>query len=547
MWDKIKRQLINEGPVHAWLSEEEYLYLKKHFRKIWLNTGHSSPRWGEEDRLIALGYLRGYTLYREVPENENMFWGPFLEELGVEPGQPGKYRFNALWSALNSHPDTKPHIVVRNGRRMLAQTIDRIWGVRGLRAAALGELLNYYLDRKESKKEPELENWLRHHNEYAYVAHHAGTYERIFNGLYLMLNTARKEPELVWDYLLGKIDDSAFINELQSMGLLFSKPHPMAYIKNKSERLFRELLVKYVSVSEAKSRPVKGAKKSGRSTPAQRIKVRFAPADNLNLTGLDGLEIVPDIKYRTVLLEGRIVTGEARLSSGRLAPQRFQWRPRLDEQGEPVWVRPEGEGVVLGFGENEIRINFELLPTNVIHLELSGFERVLNWNVDNLHVAVKGARASNLRYQMDSDDYESKHWKDLNPLAKDQLQIKYSTRNGVFLVEKVPVRYVPVLDSWQASRSPHGVEVSAMARVPRDGGVVFRVKTSGGVEEKVLQQSSESEYAARFDVDPLEPVEVEIELFPDGPKESINIPLEVDWGKALRTGIGIGLMPTESK
>lgn len=539
----ILRRLQKQGPVHALLSEDEYLHLKRHFKKIWLLANRHY--WSEDERLIALGYLRGYTLFREIPENERLFWGPFLEELGVAQEQPSRREFDELWDALRSHPETSEHLVIKNGRRMLAQTIDRIWGVKGLRAGPFAELLKEYLRLREAGETPDVKAMLLRWSEHEYIHRHADTYERIFEGIAVLLDALQEEPEFAWSYFVGEVTEEEFINTLQRMGLFFSRPHPFAYVRNKSDRLLRELLIAYVKFGAPTSKPKTRDAKAARTGVRRLVEVRLLSEKGLvNLPGLEGLEIIPDIKHRAVLKEGRRVTGEARVSSGSLAPCKFHWRPELDESGNPVWVRPEEE-VVLGFGDNEIRVEFELLPKNVLRLELTGFEGVLDWTKRNRFKAkpAGGLRAGYVQFRLASQEETAcKDLDELLPLSRDALWVEYVYQGEAFRLdsEPIPIRFTPRLVSWEAFRNPHGIEVRVEAELPKDGSVALQVTGGNGLQKKELKRNSSNQYLAHFKVDPLTPASLELALEPGGKKYKKHLLPQIDWKRAFAKGVALG-------
>ena len=539
----VLRRLQKQGPVHAPLSEDEYLDLKRQFKKIWLLADRHY--WSEDERLIALGYLRGYTLFREIPENDRQFWGPFLEELGVAQAQPSRREFDELWDALRSHPETNAYLVIRNKRRMLAQTIDRIWGVRGLRAGPFAELLKEYLRLREAGEKPDVKAMLLRWPEHEYIHRHADTYERIFEGIAVLLDALQEEPEFAWSSFVGEVTEEEFIKTLQKMGLFFSRPHPFAYIRNKSERLLRELLIAYVKFGAPASKPKARGTRAAYTGVRRHVEVRLLSEKGLaNLPGLEGLEIIPDIKHRAVLKEGRRVTGEARVSSGSLAPCKFHWRPELDESGNPVWVRPEEE-VVLGFGDNEIRVEFELLPKNVLRLELTGFEGVLDWTKRNRFKAKPAGdlRAGYVQFRLASQEETAcKDLDELLPLSRDALWVEYVYQGEAFRLdsEPIPVRFTPRLVSWEAFRNPHGIEVRVEAELPRDGSVALQVTGGNELQKKELRRNSSNQYLVHFQVDPLTPVSLELALEPGGRKYNKHLSLQVDWKRAFAKGVALG-------
>ncbi len=539
MWHVVIRRLKTHGPINFFVNEDEYAYLKSVFKRLWLKDGCKS--WSDDERLVALGYLRGYTLYREVPENPKEFWGPFFSELNVKQTQPNPFCFDELWEAFSTHPETRKYLVEKNNNRMLVETINNIWGVKGLRAKALAELLSEYLRERESGREPDAWAMFAAKSEYRHVAHHSETYKRIFEGVYNLLSALKDEPDLAWRYLREKTSEEEFIGELQSMGLFFSKPHPFRYLRKKSEKLLRDLLTSYVGFGSYETISKVREKKPKHATRRRRVKVRLVSQESLTrLSGLEGLEIIPDIKHRTVLLENRWVTGEARLASG--ARDRFRWKPKLDENGGPVWVRPEDEGVSLGLGDDEVRVEFELLPKNVLHLELNGYQDILEWTERSRFSAKKtrGLQAGYLQFRLVSQEDASKSLDDLVPNSNDTLLIDYVYQGDAFEIERVPLRFTPRLVSWEAFRNPHGVEVHVKAELPKDGVILLQVRTPKDLRQTELGFSESGEYSASFQVDHLLPAEVKVELQPDGAPDIKTLPPEIDWKQAFRAGVGVG-------
>ncbi len=428
---------------------------------------------------------------------------------------------------------------------MLAQTIDRIWGVKGLRAGPFAELLKEYLRLREAGETPDVKAMLLRWSEHEYIHRHADTYERIFEGIAVLLDALQEEPEFAWSYFVGEVTEEEFINTLQRMGLFFSRPHPFAYVRNKSDRLLRELLIAYVKFGAPTSKPKTRDAKAARTGVRRLVEVRLLSEKGLvNLPGLEGLEIIPDIKHRAVLKEGRRVTGEARVSSGSLAPCKFHWRPELDESGNPVWVRPEEE-VVLGFGDNEIRVEFELLPKNVLRLELTGYEGVLDWTERSRFKAkpAGGLRAGYVQFRLASQEETAcKNLDELLPLSSDALRIEYVYQGEAFRIdsEPIPVRFTPRLVSWEAFRNPHGVEVRVEAELPRDGLVKLQIDTGNESQKEELGANSSNEYLFQFQADPLTPVTIEVALEPGGAKDTKSLPPKIDWKRAFFKGVAIG-------
>ncbi len=525
MHEAVMRKLQAQGPLHAWLSEEEYLYLKQRFQRLWVRT--TPRRWDDDDRLIVLGFLRGYTLYREIPEHENAFWRSFFQELEIKQAHPTREQFEKLWKAFERHPETRSHLVVMNNRRMLVQTIHRIWGVKGLRADRLERLLKRYINARNEGRDYEVEEWLSEDPELSLLKHHAPTYGRIFEGIYLALNAVRERPELAQAYL-EKGDLESLMAALSAKGLYFEKPHPLIYLRNKSDRLLRALLA---SVASKRHR-----------TTMQRngVDVRFLSVKGLS--ELQGLEVIPSLSGDRFFAHRRVV-GEVRLASGVRA--RFFWKPSLDAMGKPEWVSPEGGEVTLRFGEDEVRLRFELKPKSVTGLLLSGVEEVLNWhNRAALKPALYGGDDQRLRYRLKGET-ETKDQPDaLWPRSRDLLFFEYLVyRDERVPLGKLSVRNPPRLEAWTAKRTPEGVSVQVKAALPADGTLRVALITAKGKTEEVLQAKPEGTYSITFPLKPFEPARVVLQLEPEGPKEEKSVPLQLDWHEALRRGIGLGRFP----
>ena len=546
----ILARIRREGPVHARLNLEDYHYLKERFTRILRRTGPRS--WDAEDRLIALGFLRGYTLYREIPVNERQFWRHFLREVRLDQDHPTPRQFDEIWDALRLDERTRPYLVTHRGRRMLVQTIDRIWGVKGLRAEVFGELLKRFLELRASHENVVFEALLESFPELVEVGHHGETYLRIFEGFYRLLEVLKREPELAWEYLSGEVAEEDFLNELEGMGLVFSPPHPLAYVRHKSERLLRELLYRYAPLGGGSpGKPRAGARHGRRRPPPVLVRV-------LSVTGLPGLEsvqIVPDIDGRSVYREGRRVAGEVRLEPGEVRA-RFHWRPKLDEQGEPIDSEPidprhpEGERgeVVLGHGSEEVRVRFLLRPRYVLHLELTGFDRYLDWQRRSaFRPRLKGAPGGRILYRLRSSREEAEELGRLRPRSDDWLEIVYRYHGEDTVLETVPLRFAPLLRSWKAERGPDGVTVELDAELPANGRARVRLKPAGGewVEEVLLPEDDPKR--AFFKLPPLAHAEVELRLEPGDRVKRKSLPPRVDWRAALAKGVGVGTLPPPPK
>ncbi len=525
MHEAVMRKLQAQGPLHAWLSEEEYLYLKQRFQRLWVRT--TPRRWDDDDRLIALGFLRGYTLHREIPEQEKAFWKSLFAEIGIAQTHPNNDQFDELWKAFERNPETRPHLVVMNNRRMLVQTIHRIWGVKGLRADHLERLLKRFIDARNKGHECEIEAWISGDPELSSLKHHAPTYGRIFEGIYLVLNAVRESPDLAQAYL-EEGDLESFVAALSAKGLYFEKPHPLIYLRNKSDRLLRALLAPIASNGHHATKRRNG------------VDVRFLSVKGLS--ELQGVEVLPSLSGDHFFTNRRVV-GEVRLASG--VRRRFFWKPRLDVRGKPEWVSPEGGEVTLCFGEDEVRLRFELKPKSVIGLSLSGVGEVLHWhNRPALKPMLYGGDAQRLRYRFKGETEAKDQLDALWPRSRDLLFFEYLVyRDELVPLGELSVWNPPRLEAWTVKRTPGRVSVQVEATLPADGTLRVALITAKGKTEEVLQAKPEGTYSITFPLKPFEPAQVVLQLEPGGPKEEKSVPLQLDWREASRRGVGVGCFP----
>ena len=453
--DEILAQLGREGPVTARLSPAAYALLKEKAARMWrgLRNGRYSGwvRWNEEEKLAFLGFLRGYTLYREVPENERQFWAHFHRELGLKAGaQVRQAQYDALWDALSSHPETRPHLVVTNGRRLFVQTIDRIWGVRGLQARVFANLCRMYLKDHagrvvDAKLLKELDPTLPEG-----VLHQAPTYDRILRGLVRAFEALKETPELAAAYLEGKASEADLDAYLRKCGLIFSQPNPLMFLRHKSEATLRQLLQEALD-----------ARKPGRTVAAQdeqRSRGRADPVE-VSFERIENpedleLQIIPNVE-EAVLAEGVYVTGEVQLMDGRWA--RFQWCPRCSPDGEAEWSRPEPSPIEVG----NVRLAFSLKAPEAAAVRLRDartrqpLEVLRSWGDDRIEVLPVGrARNRPLYFSLRSRPVARvQRLEELVPRPEDELLIEYDAGHQHFvLLGRYPVRLEPRILDLRAVR-----------------------------------------------------------------------------------------------
>ena len=523
MREVILEKLNRQGPTRAWITEEEYAYLRSRFRNLLLRR---SPRyWDEEDRLVALGFFRGYTLYREIPEHENQFWRSLFAELEIDEAYPSRDQFDELWKVFSWHTATRPYLVRTSRGRMLVETVNRIFGVRGLRANHLEALLRRYLEARRREEDPEVATWLEKEPSLAQLAHHAEGYARIFEGVHLALRAVEQSPGLAEVYAEQGID--ALIAALAANGVYFVKPHPLLYLHHKSERLLCELL-------EPNRKAPLNPKQSGAA-----VETRFIAVEGLE--GLEGVRIIPSVTGE-LFFAGRKAVGEVQLASG--LKKRFFWTPQIDDDGKPLWTAPEEGAVELGFGEEQVKLRIELRPRSAIGVLASGVEgEVLDWHHrDRLKFRLSSGDPARVRYRLRSGYTRATSFEELWPTAKDTLLIEYEVpRDREYVIlHRFPVRYAPRLEDMEIARHGDSLRIFLHAILPSDGKIALRFVSRERVIHKDLPASRDGEYIATLRLKPFEHGHVEITLKPGGPTEKRSVAPTIDWPSVLRRGAGLG-------
>lgn len=159
--DAVLERLARDGPTDVFISEADYPLLRDEARRLW---SQRSRAWGRDARsaCLFLAFLRGYTFYQPLHDNERQFWPHFYEELDLPfSGSVGSEQRNALWDVLEGHPLTRPHcrytFGIERDRREFVRAIDEIWGIRSLSAARVVTVFTaYHLHHAGETVTPEL-------------------------------------------------------------------------------------------------------------------------------------------------------------------------------------------------------------------------------------------------------------------------------------------------------------------------------------------------------------------------------------------------------
>lgn len=315
----LDRAVQRDGVLQARVAQEDYEGVKPLLRKVWKGDTweklFSPVRSRGEELLpvrVLLGYLRGYFLYREVPENDQAFWLAFLKDLGLEDkSQPNPQEYDRLWEALSGWEETRPHLRYQeSGKRDFVGTLDAIFHFRALR---LKELKEAFLAFHQTGELPEK----------------ARPYERLFRKLQdavELLVTEEEPPDLE--------DEEAVRAHLEGRGVYLGEPDPVRLLFNRSPKALKDLCER-----------LGGRKPKAPSFQSKQVRVEFLEAPR-------GLEQIYPQLHHELLVEGWRVHGKVVLEDGRF--KRFSWVPRCTPEGEPI-----PEEVEVSFGEGE-RVRFRL-------------------------------------------------------------------------------------------------------------------------------------------------------------------------------------------
>lgn len=228
--DTLLARFEAQGPVDMHVSEDEYIWLHGRAKTLWVHAEHWTPR----DRRLFLTFLRAYTFYREVSENENQFWATFHADFHMTQGLPTKTQYDTLWTTLLSHPVTAPHCQVTRGdhrsRRHFVRAIDSIWGIRSLSARQLMAFFDgYYNSFPGQPIDAALMRRLLPDADDA-TLRQAAAYDRLFRRMVQIVDHL-----LETDPALATLPPDVLTRHLQEHGIDVGSPNPVLYFANTTE------------------------------------------------------------------------------------------------------------------------------------------------------------------------------------------------------------------------------------------------------------------------------------------------------------------------
>lgn len=229
-----------DGPVRVQVTEAEYEALRPHARYRWQDVQSSWSR-RPDDQLLFLAFLRAYTFYRELSENENVFWSNFHRDLNLPDETVTNARYDNLWNVLESHPETKPLLKVTQGehrrQRRFVDSIAAIWGIRSLNTPSLVAFFRAYYNKYPNERiTPVLMRRLLPQADEATVRQ-ASAYDHIFRHLTRVVDTL-----LDTDPQLALMSPDRLCPLLEASGLDLGTPNPVRFFWNKSHTALADIV-----------------------------------------------------------------------------------------------------------------------------------------------------------------------------------------------------------------------------------------------------------------------------------------------------------------
>ena len=229
--DDILGKLEQDGAIDLFVSEDEYGFLKSHIRPLWRSTF-----WMSNDYKLLLAFLRGYTFYKDLSENENAFWQGFHEELRIKQSIPKNTQYDNLWEALSCYEETRAfRIRNENGKRQFVKTIDAIWGIRSFKASeVVPAFITYYQKYPGKTITPEIMGEL--------LPFADDTSEKQLVNYHRVFKSMTAIVDHILDHDLAVADVDQLEQQLLEDNIALGEPNTLRYFSNKSQKALSEIL-----------------------------------------------------------------------------------------------------------------------------------------------------------------------------------------------------------------------------------------------------------------------------------------------------------------
>lgn len=408
------------GLEGAPIDPQDYEGVKPYVRHIWTQR---SPRDLFREVPLAggtlvparvlLAYLKGYFLYREVPENDQAFWPDFLKQMGLKGQQPKPQEYDHLWDVLGWHEETRPHLRFHpSGDRDFLGTLDAIFHFRAQRLRDLEEAFMAFF---RQGTEPETEPF-------------PGFHRKLKEVMELLLSTP-EVPDLT--------NREAVLAFLEGSGVRIRHPHPVLLLFHRSDKALERI---WRRLKDQVPRRETGAERS------RQVWVEFLEAPP------GDVRVRPALPGAPPLVEGTRAYGEVLLEDGRF--RRFSWVPRYTLEGDPL-----PEEVEVAFPEGE-RVRFRL-HHRAWAVRASQAEWVPGLPFA-LHTLGFDGEKHPLRFSLDTGEGPVRNLEELLPYLSEESQtlhveVRLDGRGEIWeLIARFPIR---VETQVQAQPDPQGLRL----------------------------------------------------------------------------------------
>ncbi|PYE52046.1 hypothetical protein [Deinococcus yavapaiensis] len=226
---EVLRRVRADGPVRLHVTGEEYVWLRRAVRTLW--DDHDGW-WARQEKfqLLFLAFLRAYTFYRDLSENDRVFWANFYRELELPPRPVTNAQYDNLWAVLTSHEETRPYCRETSGGRRFVDSIAAIWGIRSLTAAQLISFFGAYYNRFPGRPIDRALMQRLVPDADDVMLRQAAAYDRVFRDMTrvvdFILDTNKNLARLAPDVLCAR---------LEAAGVSLGTPNPVKFFAHKTE------------------------------------------------------------------------------------------------------------------------------------------------------------------------------------------------------------------------------------------------------------------------------------------------------------------------
>jgi hypothetical protein len=226
----LRQRVEVEGPIALHVTREEFEVLKKRVKQFW-----KQESWPKTHDYVVLSYLRAYTFYRELVENDRVFWDTFFMFLGL-PTETNRC-YDLLEEMLERNAHTREYFIKSESRREFVKSIDAIWGLKSLSGRQLATVFRrYYFRHPGAVVTKELLQDLLHEADDVALRQTA-SYDIIFREMSRVIDTVLEHDKTIDD-----LSPSLLTLWLAEKGVNFSVLNPVEFFYNKTSTTLKDLI-----------------------------------------------------------------------------------------------------------------------------------------------------------------------------------------------------------------------------------------------------------------------------------------------------------------